>query len=434
MTFVSKAALAALLGMGATLVVAPTADAQRKKKEEAAAAPQIQVGEAFRTAALAADAAIKAKNFAAADQQIAAMQAAMTAGNQDEAYFLAQLKVQNAQAKNDRPALAAAIDELLASPKLKPEERGGLYYNRGVLALDTKQTDVAVQNFERAKQAGYNEPDLELRLASIAIQKGQVDQGLASLEKVMAARKAAGQPVPAGWYDLAISQLYRSNRPVEAGQWARRKLAEYPTQANWRTVLALFRDRADNKGATLGNQARVDILRLMRDTKSLADQNDYRDYVQTTQDIGLPYETVAVIDEGRASGKIPASAAIFNTVRTTAQTQIKADGSAAALETRAKSGPNGRPAMAAGNVYLATDNNAKAVEMYNLALQKGGIDADEANTRIGIAHARAGQAAEAKAAFGKVTTTGPRAEIASFWTFYVDNPRIVASTPAAGNN
>ena len=90
--------------------------------------------------------------------------------------------------------------------------------------------------------------------------------------------------------------------------------------------------------------------------------------------------------------------------------------------------------MAAGNVYLATGNNAKAVEMYNLALQKGGIDADEANTRIGIAHARAGQAAEAKAAFGKVTTTGPRAEIASFWTFYVDNPRIVASTPAAGNN
>lgn len=434
MTFVSKAALAALLGMGATLAVAAPADAQRKKKDEAPAAPQIQVSEAFRTAALAADAAIKAKNFAVADQQIAAMQAAMTPGNPDEGYFLAQLKVSNAQAKNDRPGLAAAIDELLASPKLKPEERGGLYYNRGVLALDTKQTDVAVQNFERARQAGYNEPDLELRLASIAIQKGQVDQGLASLEKVMAARKAAGQPVPPGWYDLAISQLYRSKRPVEAGQWARRKLAEYPTQANWRTVLALFRDRADNKGATLGNQARVDVMRLMRDTKSLADQNDYLDYAQTTQDIGLPYETVAVIDEGRASGKIPASAPAFNTLKASAQTQIKNEGSATALETRAKSGANGRAALAAGNVYLATGNNAKAVELYNLALQKGGIDADEANTRIGIAHARAGQAAEAKAALAKVSTTGPRAEIASFWTFYVDNPRIVASTPAVGNN
>ncbi len=434
MTFVSKAALAAILGLGATLVVAPPADAQRRKKEEAApAAPQIQVSEAFRTAALAADAAIKAKDYATADQQIAAAQAAMTAGNQDEAYFLAQIKVQAAQAKNDRPALASAIDELLASPKLKDTERAGLYYNRGVLALDTKQTDVAVQNFERARAAGYAEPDLELRLASIAIQKGQVDQGLASLEKVMAARKASGQPVPANWYDVAISQLYRSNRPVEAGQWARRKLAEYPTQANWRTVLSLFRDRADNKGATLGNQARVDVLRLMRDTKSLADQNDYRDYVQTTQDIGLPYESVAVIDEGRSSGKIPASATIFNSVRTSAQTQIKNDGSVTSLETRAKSVANGRAALAAGNVYLATGNNAKAIELYTLALQKGGIDADEANTRIGIAHARAGQSAEAKAAFAKVTT-GARGEIASFWTFYVDNPRVVASTPAVGNS
>ena len=59
MTFVSKAALAAMLGLGATLVVAPPADAQKRKKEEAAPAGP-QVSEAFRTADLAADAAVRA--------------------------------------------------------------------------------------------------------------------------------------------------------------------------------------------------------------------------------------------------------------------------------------------------------------------------------------------------------------------------------------
>ncbi len=433
MTFVSKAALAAMLGLGATLVVAPPADAQKRKKEEAPATPQIQVGEAFRVAVLAADAAIKAKDFATADTQLAAAQAAMTAGNQDEAYFLAQTKVQAAQGKNDRPALAAAIDELLASPKLKPEDRGGLYFNRGILALDAKQGDVAKQFFQRAQKAGYKDPDLDLRLAQIEIQGGNIDAGVQNMEKVIAAKKAAGQPVPSQWYDYMISQLYKSKRSAEAGQWARRQLTEYPTQANWRKVLILFRDRADNNGATLGNQARVDVLRLMRDTKSLADQNDYREYTQVTQDIGLPYETVTLIDEGRALGKIPASAAVFNGIKTTAQTQIKADGSVAVLETRAKAGANGRAAAAAGNVYLATGNNAKAIELYQLALQKGGVDADEVNTRIGIAQARSGNAAEAKASFAKVTA-GPRGEIATFWTLFVDQPRIVASTPVVGNN
>ncbi|KQM98286.1 hypothetical protein [Sphingomonas sp. Leaf25] len=433
MTFVSKAALAALFGLGATLAITPSADAQRKKKEEAPAAPQIQISEAFRTAALAADAAIKAKDFATADQQLAAAQAAATAGNVDEAYFLAQLKVSAAQAKNDRPALATAIDQLLASPKLDAGAKGELYYNRGILALDAKQNAVAIQNFERARAAGYNNPDLDLRLAQLNIQGGNVDQGLASIDKVIAARKASGQPVPPNWYDYAISTLYKANRSAEASQWARRQLTEYPTQANWRKVLILFRDRADNKGATLGNQARVDVLRLMRETKSLADQNDYREYVQTTQDIGLPYETVAVIDEGRATGKIPASATIFTGLKTTAQGQIRTDGPVTGLETRAKSAANGRAAAAAGNVYLANNNNAKAVELYQLALSKGGVDADEVNTRIGIAHARAGQSAEAKAAFAKVTN-GPRGEIANFWTLYVDQPRIVASTPVVGNN
>ncbi len=433
MTFVSKAALAATLGLGATLAIAPPADAQRKKAEAAPAAPQVQVGEAFRVAALAADAAIKAKDFATADQQIAAAQAAAVAGNVDEAYFLAQLKVGLAQAKNDRPAMATAIDALLASPKLAAAERGTLLYNRGVLALDQKQPDVALRNFEAARAAGYADPELDLRLAQINIQGGKLDAGIAAMEKVVAAKKAAGQPVPPQWYDYTISQLYKANRSVEAGQWARRQLTEYPTQANWRKVLILFRDRTDGKGAALGNQARVDVLRLMRDTKSLADQNDYREYVQATQDLGLPHETVALIDEGRSTGKIPASATVFNGLKTSAQGQVASYGSAASLETRAKAAPNGKAAAAAGNVYLATGNNAKAAEMFQLALQKGGVDADEVNTRLGIAFARAGQAPQAKESFAKVTAA-PRNEIATFWTLYVDQPRIVASTPVVGNN
>lgn len=431
MTFVSKAALAAVLGLSATVAITAPADAQRKKKEEAPAQPVIS--EAFRTAALATDAAVKAKDFATADQQLAAARAAATPGNVEEAYFLAQLQVQLAQAKNDRTALASGLDALLASPKLPEADRAALTYNRGVLALNAKQTDVALQNFERAKQLGFQDPELDLRIAQINVQRGNVDAGVAAIDKAIAAKKAAGQPVPPAWYDYAIAGLYKANKGAEAGQWARRQLTEYPTQANWRKVLVLFRDRSDSNGATLGNAARIDTMRLMRDTKSLADQNDYREYALLAVDLGLPYETVAIIDEGRANGKIPASATVFNQLKTTAQSQIRAEGSLATLDTKSKAAANGRMAAGTANAYLASGNNAKAIELFETALQKGGVDADEVNTRLGIAYARAGQAAQAKAAFAKVTAA-PRNEIANFWTLYVDSPRVVASTPVVGNN
>ena len=57
--------------------------------------------------------------------------------------------------------------------------------------------------------------------------------------------------------------------------------------------------------------------------------------------------------------------------------------------------------------------------MFQLALTKGGIDRDAVLTRLGIAQARAGKYAEAKATFAQVA--GTRASIAQLWTAYVDS-------------
>ena len=47
------------------------------------------------------------------------------------------------------------------------------------------------------------------------------------------------------------------------------------------------------------------------------------------------------------------------------------------------------------------------------------MDADTVNTRLGIALARSGDKAGAKEAFAQVKGA-PRADIAAFWTTYVD--------------
>ena len=199
------------------------------------------------------------------------------------------------------------------------------------------------------------------------------------------------------------------------------QLKDYPTATNWRKALILFRDRAD-QGRALGGSARLDTFRLMRETGALTDQAEFGEYAQLAQDLGLPYETVAVIDQGRAAGKIPVSATQYNALKTEAQAGIRAEGSLSSLDAKSRSAANGKLAAGTANAYLANGDAAKAAEFFQLALQKGGVDQDEVNTRLGIALAKSGRRDEAKAAFAKVTGA-PRNELAAFWTLWLDSPK-----------
>src|SRR3546814_15490316 len=71
--------------------------------------------------------------------------------------------------------------------------------------------------------------------------------------------------------------------------------------------------------ARMGKPERVDLFRLMRATKSLADQSDYLEYAALTFDLGLPSETKTVLAAGTSAGKIASGRADAPALATTAQ-------------------------------------------------------------------------------------------------------------------
>ena len=166
---------------------------------------------------------------------------------------------------------------------------------------------------------------------------------------------------------------------------------------------------------------RIDVYRLMRASNSLADQRDYADYAQLAYDAGLRGEAKAVIDEGRASGKIPAGYAPANELYTMSKAGLAAEGSLAGIEAKARASATGALAAQTADAYLGTGEYAKAIELYRLALQKGVTKPDDVNLHLGIALARSGDTAGAKTTLASVTG-GQSAEIASYWQFYVDRP------------
>lgn len=413
---------ASTLALAITLVSTPTLAAKKDKAEAAAPAGfQPQLGKPFRAAAGPVQTALKANDAAAAKTAIDAL--APTATTPDEKLYLAQFKMNLAGINKDPKAQAVAIDEILASGSAGANETPGKFqYFSGLFAYQNNDYAKAAQRLQEASAAGYKADDLHIMLADASFRTNQLPQGAAAADKAFAEKKAAGQPVPEAWYKVVVSQTYKAKDYASTNRYMRQMIGAYPTPINWRDALVLYRD-----SAKLDPTLAMDVFRLMRSAKALDGERDYYEYALYADQRGLPGEAKGVIDEGYALGKAPRTSKALADVYGSAQAKVAADrASLARSETAANASASGKLASGTGDAYLSYGEDAKAAALYRVALQKGGVDADAVNTHLGIALARQGQSAEAKAAFALVK--GQRAEIANYWVTWLDQK---AGTPAA---
>jgi hypothetical protein len=433
MKTLSKLALVAVLATGVSglAIVAPAA---AKDKKEEQAAPGFKLSKPVQAIAFQAQEAVKARNPATAEPLVAQVEAAAT--TDDDKYIAAALRYDlentklviaqeaNPKAPLDETVLAKPLDALIAAKNTPAADRGKYLFRRGQLAYNSGQYPVATQYFTQAKAAGYNSPDFDLQLAKVKVQAGDTAGGLADLDRFITAQKAAGQTVPEAYYRFGIATANNKKMAPETLAWMQKYVSAYPNARVWRDVILQYAF-AQNSLAAPDKAQTVDLYRLLRTAGAMPDQAMYEDYAKNVYDRGNPYEAAAVLKEGMASGKIPATSTFSKSLLTAANTAIKADGSLASSEKTAMASKDGKIAASTADAYLGQNNSAKAIELYRAALGKGGVDANEVNTRLGIALAKSGDKAGAQAAFGAVTGN-PRAGIAALWNTWTQ----VGATPA----
>ena len=410
MKLVSSLALgvALVLGSGATVAAA------KEKPAEAPAAYAYKLSKEFRAAAGPAQAALKANDTAGAATAVTNAEAA--AKEPDEKYVAAQFRLQLGGLLKDSAMQAKAVDAMLASGSAAATpELPRLNFYAGNFAYQANNYPRAIQMLSESERLGYKSADVPLLLAESNFKTNNVPAGLAYVDKAIASSVAAGQKPPESWYARAASVAYKANLTSETAKWTRAQVKAYPTKDNWRSALVIFR-----QGTKLDVQMNLDLMRLMRATKSLAGERDYYEYGETAFDHGLPGEAKSVLDEGAAANAFPPASKPIAELRTAAAAKTTADlASLPAEERKAAGAANGKAAAATADAYLGYGQDAKAAALYKTALSKGGVDADAANTRMGIALTRLGQKADAKAAFQAVSK-GPRADIAAFWLLWLD--------------
>lgn len=413
MKMVSKLALAAALTLG---MAASPAMAQKKKKDDAQAGPTLNVSEAFRKPAGATETALKAGDWASAETNLAAAEA--LAKNDDEKYYVALMRMTIELHKQSLPGIAQAADILIANPKTPATALPDYYYKRGQATFLSGKRPDALPFLLKARELGFVEPDETYMIAQAYFDSGKDREGLEELGKGVDAQKAKGKKPEESVYNFAVSRVYKSGDRATTAVWLLRETQDYPTVANWRRMIVLYREMVDKAGTPLDRAQKLDLSRLMRFTGAFADLNDYLDYAALGLASGLPWEAQAALDEGKKNGKIPAGNADAAKYASTATSAIASEGS---LDKQAAAAKTPKEISGTADAYLAAGNYAKALELYDSALAKGGVNTDEVNLHRGIALVQLGRKDEARTAFGAVKAA-PLMDIAKFWVTWMSLP------------
>lgn len=418
MKLVSTMALGLALATGsAVLIGAQPAMAQKEKK---AKPRSFNLSKPVREAIGAAQAALAKQDTATASAKV--NEALAAASTPDDQFVSNSLLYDISRTTKDTAQQMKAVDGMIASGSADATLLPQLYLIQGNAAYQAKDYKKAEAALAQAVKLNTTQLDAYALLAESRAKNGNAAGALEALEAAIVKQKAAGAAVPSDWYGRGISIGYNAKLPQQTARLTQEWLIAYPTADNWRDSIITYRDL--NK---VDPDYELDLMRLLRTAKGLKGERDYYDYADAVY-LKFPGEGKAVIDEGVAAGMLKLDPG-GNTkmMSDTVNKRIAADkADLASAEKAARSAANGVSARATADSYLGYGEYAKAAELYKVALQKGGVDANVVNSRLGMALARAGQKDEAKQVFGQIT--GQRADLAKFWMIWMDQQ---GAAPAA---
>lgn len=354
--------------------------------------------------------AVEANDYATAATKAAAAHAA--AANADEHFLASQADLKIAFAKKDEAAIGAAVDAMLATGAMPAEQQSVAYLTQGKVRFNQRKYADAITSLQKTLQLDPANAEAKDLLAKAQSQTATPADAVAALEKDIAAQSANGAKAPEELYKQALKRAYNAKLPGTV-DLSRRWVAAYPTEANWKDAIGIYRNLSN-----VDEAGTLDLLRLARATKALKSEADYDRYAYALITKGYPGEANAVLEEGIKAGVVDPNKTPFKEMIPQAKT--KSAGEAATLSaaaSKAIAGGTAKATLATGDLLYGYGEFAKAAEVYRAALKRPGVDANLANLHLGMALARAGDKAGATAALNAVT--GTRAEIAKYWLTYV---------------
>lgn len=427
--------LISTLAIAASLSAAMTsqASAQERRNRDRGAAPapaapaRPQVSRPFATAYQPLNAAVNASNWDAADAALPALLAASVSPY--EKFVAAQADFRIGLGRQLPPRQLAALEAMLASGGAPAEDLPRLQVGAAQLAYNVA-TDAAgymkAANYaQQAIASGATADNLPVLRIDALFRAGAIDDGVTAARALIASAKSAGTLPPDSIYGITARALNEADRNAEFMDITVLRAGDYPTANNFRTAcLSILQSMADDRGKA------IDTLRVMQAAGAMNDRRFYLELVGDLVEDGLPNAALTAIASGREAGLIPANDATFNEIVTSQTPKLREDQESLAASARnAANNPASRFSIKTGDAFASYGRFAEAETQYTNALGKADVDADLANTRLGIVRVSAGNLQGALDAFALVTHDPIRTRIAQLWAGHV-RARLAAAAPA----
>ena len=299
-----------------------------------------------------------------------------------------------------------------------PAERQANQAKLGFLSYQNQDYTTAVKVLTPLVAANASDDNVPVVLAVSYVNLNQSAQALAALKTAVDARRAAGAAVPKDWFMRANAIAFNGKLSAQGNEWAQLLAANDPTPENLLIAETLVRDYS-----SYDNPEVLDCVRLAwrsgaMTVKSDATVQEYRQFLSAADPRRYPGEVLSVVDAGVAIGALAANATAVSEPRATASKLVAADRASLPAFYKDALAPqaSGKTIVAAADALLSYGENAKAAELYQLALAKPGIDTNTVLNRLGMAQVGAGDYAGAQATLAKVE--GRRKPLAGLWSIY----------------
>ncbi|MBV8907385.1 MAG: tetratricopeptide repeat protein [Sphingomonas sp.] len=404
MKLITTTALALVAAMAATPAVAQNKQAPAAEQAQAKVTPSKG---ALKALSELQD-AVQKNDVANIPAKVAAAQAVAT--TKEDKYLLGRLQLTAAIAAKDNAATSAAIDTMVGSGYLEPSKSAALYVGLGGTYFNNKEYPLAAAAYQKAMALDPSNTEAPVFLGESLFSQGQKAAAAAAFQRAIQARNSSATKADEALLKRAVAVAYDAQSPI-AMDLARQWVSAYPSPASWSDAIAIY---SNLSGSDI--EARLDLYRLMQATGSLKTGGQYAQFARAAAEQNNFNEAQAVFDAGVAAKVVDPKSSDYSDLVQGLKAKPKA--TAADLETATKQVTNGNALVRIGDRYLAMGDQAKAIEVYKMAIAKPGTDVAVANLHLGMALAKAGDKAGATAALNAVT--GPRADVAKLWLTYVN--------------
>jgi tetratricopeptide (TPR) repeat protein len=346
-----------------------------------------------------------------------------------EQYVLDRMKVAFGSATGNDAMMTSALEAVINSGRMPAPDQAEFVLALGNSYYNAKNYPKAIEWFNRYQKESTTPEKARPALIRSYYLSNDFATAKTMLLPVLAESEKSGQPPSLEDLRLLGSAASKVKDDAVYLTALEKLVAFYPTDDFWTDLLHRMQSKKTY------NQAHdIDVLRLMMVAEKTLAPEEYTELAELALAAGFPTEAKKALDAGYAANVLGtgANAAKHKALRDRANKGAADDAkNIASGEAGAAKAKDGTGLVNLGYAYVTMDQFDKGIPLMEQGIAKGvGKRPEDAKLCLGIAYAKAGRKAEALKTFESIKGADGSADLAKYWSLWVNRAPAVAAAPA----